>query len=69
MKYIVKLDEGQWRSRCYFGVTSFRERAAEFDSEKGAKISLSHLRRGNPHAYPDAKICGVTNVKYEQVYL
>lgn len=58
--FIIQLDKNTWRSRCYFGTTSYEERAARFETEKGAKISLARLRRhSSKNAYPDAEIKAV----------
>jgi hypothetical protein len=54
--FIVKLGDGMWRSRCCFGVTSYEDRAARFDTARGAKISLSRLRKGSALSYPDAEV-------------
>lgn len=59
--FIVQLNKDTWRSRCCFGVTSYKERAARFETEKGAKISLARLRRHRgDKAYPDAEVKKIT---------
>lgn len=55
--FIVQLGKDTWRSRCCFGITSYPERAAQFPTERGAKISLANLRRfRGREAYPDATV-------------